>query len=202
MVLYSDAAQKAGNQVFEADTDKELAGASAWNKASPISARAMLLQAVSAIGEIDRGILLFDTESFNATYGSFTVENISRGLDDMIAGFQYMTEEFINRYAEKAENGGCWLTFVLCTSSKKTGVLTAAAEAAFQAFAEKTAESYAGGNLKITLVRCDSTNKAETAGWLVSYFDNPSAEKAAAQAKTATHWVKTGGKPPLGFLGR
>lgn len=201
MACFADAAERAGNKVFTADTENAQAGAVAWNKASPISARTVLLQAVAANGEVGRAVLLFDTDAFDAAYGDFTVENISRGMDDMIAGFQYMTEEFVARYAQNGGEG-CWLTYVLCSSTEKTGALTAAAEAAFQAFAEKSAEAYACGSLKFTLVRCDSTNKTETASWLNEYWDLPAAEKAAAQAKTAGHWVKTGGKPPLGILGR
>lgn len=202
MACFVDAAKQAGNKVFTADTENEQAVAVIWNKASPISARTLLLQAVTAYGEIDRAVLFFDAADFNAKYDKLTVENISRGMDDMIAGFQYMTTEFAGRYAQKADKEGCWLTFVLCSSTGETGILTAAAEAAFQAFAEKTAETYADGSFKITLVRCDSATKKETASWLTSYWDLPAAEKAASQAKTACHWVKTGGKPPLGILGR
>lgn len=201
MTCFAEAAKQAGNEVFTADTEKEQAGAVAWNKASPISARTVLLQAVAANGEIDRAVLLFDADAFDSRYEKLTVENISRGIDDMISGFQYMTEELLNRYAKDGQDG-CWLTFVDCASTEKTGILTAAAEAAFQAFAEKTAESYAGASCKVTLVRCDKTTKNETAGWLNAYWGLSGAEKAASQVKTATHWVKTGGKPPLGILGR
>lgn len=201
MACFADAAKQVGNKVFIADTEKEQAGAVAWNKASPISARTVLLQAVAADGEIDRAVLVFDADAFDALYDKFNVENISRGMDDMISGFQYMTEELVNRY-EKADQAGCWLTFVLCSSTEKTGILTAAAEAAFEAFAEKVAEDYAGGQFKVTLIRCDKATKTETASWLNSYWDLAGAEKAASQAKTAVHWVKTGGKPPLGLLGR
>lgn len=200
MACFVDAAKHAGNAVFTASTEKD-AGAAVWNKASPISARTVLLQAIAANGEVDRAILLFDADAFDAAYGEFTVENISRGMDDMIAGFQYMTEELVARYAQNGGEG-CWLTYVLCSSTEKTGALTAAAEAAFQAFAEKTAEAYAGGALKFSLIRCDSATKTETASWLNSYWELSGAEKAASQAKTAGHWVKTGGKPPLGILGR
>lgn len=201
MACFADAAKQAGNQVFVADTEKEQAGAVAWNKASPISARTVLLQAVAASGEINRAVLVFDADAFDSLYGKFTMENISRGMDDMISGFQYMTEEFVNRYAQNGSEG-CWLTYVLCSSTEKTGVLTAAAEAAFQAFAEKTAEEFAGGSLKFTLIRCDKSTKTETASWLNSYWELSGAEKAASQSRTACHWVKTGGKPPLGILGR
>lgn len=200
MTCFTDAAKQAGNKVFTADTENAQAGAVAWNKASPISARTVLLQAIAGNGEIGRAVLLFDAETFEKKYGAFSVENISRGMDDMIAGFQYMTEELLNRYAQNADES-CWLTYVLCSSTDKTGALTAAAEAAFQAFAEKTAEAFAGSNLKFTLVRCDAATKAETANWLNSYWELSGAEKAASQAKTASHWVKTGGKPPLGILG-
>ncbi len=201
MACFVEAAKQAGNQVFTADTEKEQAGAVAWNKASPISARTLLLQAVAAYGEIDRAVLVFDADAFDAGYGKFTVENISRGIDDMISGFQYMTEEFVNRYEKDAQTG-CWLMYVLCSSTEKTGILTAAAEAAFEAFAERVAETYAGTGLKITLIRCDKATKNETAGWLNTYCELSGAEKAASQAKTASHWVKTGGKPPIGILGR
>lgn len=201
MACFTDAAKQAGNKVFMADTENAQSGAVVWNKASPISARTILLQAVAAGGEIGRAVLLFDADAFDRLYGELTVENISRGMDDMIAGYQYLTEEFVARYAQ-ADGEGCWLTYVLCSSTEKTGALTAAAEAAFQAFAEKTAEAFAGANLKFTLVRCDSASKTETASWLNSYWELSGAEKAASQAKTASHWVKTGGKPPLGILGR
>lgn len=201
MACFADEAKRAGHKVFIADTEKESAGAVAWNKASPISARTLLLQAVAADGEVDRAVFLFDAAAFDADYDKLTVENISRGMDDMIAGFQYMTAEFVNRYAQKADHGS-WITFVLCGANSETGVLTAAAEAAFTAFAEKAAVAFACSNLKITLVRCDASNKADTAAWLTTYWENPGAEKAASQAKTASHWVKTGGKPPLGILGR
>lgn len=201
MAGFAEAAKQAGNTLFMADSGKEQTGAVVWNKASPISARTMILQAVAAGGEIDRAILVFDADAYEAVYRDFSVENISRGMDDMIAGYQYMAEEFVNRYAQNAGNS-CWLTYVLCSSTEKTSALTAAAEAAFQAFAEKTAEAYAGSNLKFTLVRCDSATKAETPSWLNAYWALSGAEKAASQAKTAGHWVKTGGKPPLGILGR
>ncbi|MBQ0166675.1 MAG: hypothetical protein KBT02_06195 [Treponema sp.] len=201
MACFADAAKQAGNQVYTANTEKEQTGAAAWNKASPISARTALLQAVASFGEVDRAVLYFDAAAFDGVYDKFTVENISRGLDDMIAGFQYMTEEFVNRYAQKADQPGSWLTFIDCSSTSETGVLTTAAEAAFKAFAEKAAEKFAGSNLKITLVRCDDATITETADWLISYWELPSAEKAASQTKTATHWVKSGGKPPLGLLG-
>lgn len=201
MACFADAAKQAGSNVFIADTDKEQAAAVAWNKASPISARTMLLQAVAAGSEIDRAVLVFDTDAFDSLYDKLSVENISRGMDDMISGYQYMTEELMNRYYMKADQAGTWLFFVLCVPSEKTGILTAAAEAAFEAFAERTAETCACSSLKVTLVRCEKAAKNETAEWLTSYWELPGAEKAASQTKTATHWIKTGGKPPLGILG-
>jgi hypothetical protein len=185
-----------------------------WNKSSPISTRSVVIHAENLFTKIDEAVLFFDAGWYAARYPVFSTKDSSRALDDMIAGYMLITLELLSRFSK---NGSGRLIFlfkegVTLNEAHKavslpgeqkvvpTGILPSAAQAAFRAFAENIASSYAEeASVQVILAH---TGAAQTDGaiaeWLFPYLDS---EQFNAQKKSARNiqWVKYGAKPSAGF---
>jgi len=201
--LFIDSAISTGNQVITtggAEKKSNDARTITWTRSSPISARTVLLQAQNTFGIPGQTILYFDAAEYAAAFSAYSLETITRGTDEMILGFQYLVYEAISRI--EAAHDATLVFYLQSDPEREYGMLTSAAEAAFTALAEKTAELYAGKNFGVLLVRGEEPVSSEAAGWLFQYLQNPTNQKNSKNPKHASHWVKPLAKSGIGFLGR
>ncbi|HZK20246.1 MAG TPA: hypothetical protein VFC68_05935 [Treponemataceae bacterium] len=179
-----------------------------WHKTSPVSARSLLLEAENKFESIDCGFIVFDSEVFFSKFNVFTLENISRGNDEMLVSMQYLTYEFIKRF-ELAKKG--MLCFVLnpvmsiaeitrnvrsAQNAAPLTALTAAAEAAFRAFAENIAAVSVGKAYKTLLVERGIEDREIFSKWLIAYADQYYTVKKKISAKDSIKWLRSGAKSP------
>lgn len=188
-----------------------------WNRSSPISARSVIVETENAYGSIDTTILYFDATVFSSRLTSCEVEDISRALDTLVAGFQYLAVETFARYAQKKSDGR--LVFLLKsqqtllesmkassqrTTSHPAGPIVASAQAAFSAFAENFAAlaqeaEYGSVVLATGNVTNDMPSRdAEIATWLLGHLKSLD-EKSNQRNKQSPVWAKMGTKSQ-GFL--
>ncbi len=183
----------------------------AWNRASPISARTLVLETETNFGKIDTAFLIFDTPLYVNDFEKTGLEVVSRALDTLFAGYMYLTLELLERFSKKGEGNIC---FILKThpslvdavkQQKRTeappaGPIVDAAVAAFKAFAENTATKYAAAPIGIQLVECPGTTDDANSlcPWLFPYVESSSA-KPIVEAKTAAKWVQIGAKASAGW---
>lgn len=194
-----------------------------WNASSPVSSRTLILDAERIYSGVDEAVLYFDEDFFASQSQMLEVSEISRGLDELVAGYQYLTLELLSRFEKKhsAENPAL-LVFLLkegpCASdavhspSIKNGItaiaspVVASAAAAFAAFAENIAALYGDMSfVNIVLVRGD--NSMETAKsdenlgkWLSEYMSGIEEAKKVLNAKKSVSWIKAGSKVQGGFF--
>lgn len=190
-----------------------------WNRSSPISARALILQTENMFSQMNEAVLYFDEEHFASSEKQIDSEQISRTLDDMVSGFQYLAMEVLARF-EKKNNSGApgTLAFLLkeCPCSLdviknpmlKNGItsiaspLVAAAAASFVSFAENIAAIYGDAPyVNIILVRGDKSMETvstdESLGkWLGNYMEAAESLSSKLTAKKSVQWIKPGAKPP------
>lgn len=189
-----------------------------WNRASPVSCRAVLLNAENIFTPVQDAVLYFDEDFYASRASQLDIEECSQNCDDMILSYQYMTLELLSRFQQKKDQSAPNnLVFLLKDSPSLVDALknpslhngiyaiasptVAAATNAFEAFAENVAVLYGDlQSVNIFLVRCDRSSGAggishsdiSLAKWLVSYLDAFNGQKAK---KSAT-WIKPGAKPP------
>lgn len=203
--IFIDAAVGAGNQIMTTGSaDKKTSDAKTvtWTRSSPISARTVLLQAQNTFDVPGQTVLFFDAADYAATFSAFSLETITRGTDEMILGYHYLVNEAINRM--QAGNDALLVFYLQSDSEREYGMMTAVAEAAFTALAEKTAELFAGKNFGVVLVKAEQAVSGETAQWLFQYLRSDAVQKNARNPKHAVHWVKPLSKTPgvLSLLNR
>ena len=198
----AEAAERTDYKVLSADSSHSKGSAFSWNPASPISARSLILQAENTFESIGTVILPFDADSYEDFYSKLSVETISKGTDNMILGYFYIVSEIMARFEKYGE--GNLVFFYNDDPNKEKGILASSGAAAFCALAKKTAQLYAGKPTGIILVKSESNAFQEAADWLFQYITPPGAQKAALNAKYASHWLKPGSKPPvmIPFLSR
>jgi hypothetical protein len=192
----------AGQDTADADNFDAQVYAAAWNKSSPISARAIVVGFENKFSKIDEALLVFDTAAQNAGVQgtgapttTLSAKNCSRALDGL-AGYMYMAAELLARFSKK---GGGDLVFLFQEGGndaleEKTGILPRTAAAAFRAFAENVARAYAQEPfVRVFLLETPhEQHDAQIARWVFSYLD----EAAVAKQK----WVRYGAKRTLDFL--
>jgi len=195
--MFIDSAVASGNQIMTTGAaEKKTSDAKmvSWTRSSPISARTVLLQAQNAMGIPGQVILYFDAAEYAAAFSAYSLETITRGTDEMILGYQYLVNEAVNRIQSGHDAN---LVFYLQNESdREYGIMTAVAEAAFAALAEKTAELYAGKNFGVVLVKADQPVNTESTQWLFQYLQNDAVQKNARNPKHAAHWIKPLSKVP------
>lgn len=190
-----------------------------WNKASPISARSMILETENVFGTVDVVVLYFDASAIASQFASCTIENISSALDSLVVGYQYLAVETMARFEQKKFNGK--LVFLLKTypsifetirSSQQRssttiplGPVVAAAQVAFGAFAENFATvSLERPYGTIILGTMNAQNEvglrdSSLANWLGNYIS--SLESKEKNTKQIPAWIKVGVKNTGFFSG-
>ena len=197
-----------------------------WNRSSVLSAKSVVLNSLNIGGNIDEAVLLFDEEWYASGYvNADGVADSIRIVEELITGYQYLTDELINRFHKKVykaeDKKTSKLVFIykpnhtLCdavtnASLKLTGAslsspYIASAGAAFKAFAENTAASLCESEDVIpVLVNCDPSNEMSRrdntlSTWLCDYLDAIDSLKRSLTSRQKTSWVKAGAKSPGGF---
>ncbi len=203
--FFIDSAVAAGNQIMTtaaADKKSNDVKTVSWTRSSPISARTVLLQAQNTFGIPAQTILFFDAADYASAFSSYTLETITRGTDEMILGYQYLVNEAISRI--QAGHDANLVFYLQSDAEREHGMMTAVAEAAFTALAEKTAELYAGKNFGVVLVKAEQPLNGDAAQWLFQYLQNDAVQKNARNPKHASHWIKPLSKVPgvLSLLNR
>lgn len=189
-----------------------------WNKSSPLSARSLVLQTATIFGRMDEAVLYFDEEWFAAKAEKMDSEEIVRGCDDMIAGYQYLTLEVLNAFQRRETSEGKGrLVFLLKETPNRIDVLknpavkdglspiasplVASGAAAFASFAENIAAICVESIfVDVLLVRGESSTEGfrrddETGRWLSSYLDSFISPELAGRKDVM--WIRPGEKPKI-----
>ncbi|MBP5588269.1 MAG: hypothetical protein J6X37_06030 [Treponema sp.] len=234
---FADGALMTGRNVVATVSDKANAKQAAdgetvtvlWNKTSPVSARALVLECENYFKHLDEAVLYFDEAYFAQKFEGITLENCTQVIDEAVVGFEYLTQEILSRfekrfafeYVQDEKIKPAKLVFVLKGSPDEADVLknsavrnsaaniagpfVAAAAAAFEAFAENIAAVYGGRDyVSVVLVRGDASvelckSDRNFTSWLCSYMDEVDNLKHKLNAKQCASWVKAGTKSPGGF---
>lgn len=202
-----------------ANFESENIFAAPWNRASAVSARSLIIKSETRLQKTDEILIYFDAPPFAEKFISDRTEDVSRGIDCMISGFQYLTAELIRRIEEKKER--ITISFMLRTCPTKhdlihsgaakgvnvppAGIIVSGAQAAFAASAENAAAVLSEKDyVSVFLVQNTPSNEfykneKETAKWLVGYFDGIEGLKSRQNPRTCTTWIKVGAKLSGGF---
>lgn len=187
-----------------------------WNKSSPLSARSLVLQTATIFGRMDESVLYFDEEWFASKAEKMDSEEIVRGCDEMIAGYQYLALEVLNAFQRRETSEGKGrLVFllketpdridVLKNPSVKDGLspiaspLVAAGAAAFASFAENMAAVCSDSIfVDVIIARGDSSMEGfrrddETGRWVASFLDSYVSPDSSERNGVA--WVSPVEKP-------
>lgn len=190
-----------------------------WNKSSPLSARSLVLQTSSIFGRMDEAVLYFDEEWYASKAEKMDSEEIVRGCDEMIAGYQYLALEVLNSFKRRdTEDGPGTLVFllkdtpnqldVLYNPAQKNGLspiaspVVASGAASFAAFAENLAAVCQDSIfVNVVLIRGDSNMEGfrrddETGRWLCSYLDSEEGSPKAPENRTKVKWIRPGATRP------
>lgn len=194
-----------------------------WNRASALSARALLLSCLNISQHLDEAVLLFDEPYLAAEYNHTDLAENARVIDELVLGYQYLAQEVIARFEQKKtrgeESASGKIVFMHKTNpshAEATGnpalragtissPLVSAAAAAFKAFAENTAALHAENTaIYPVLVTCDpsievSHKDSTLSAWLCDYLDSVDELKKRPASKQLVSWVKAGTKKAGGF---
>ena len=205
---------KNGDKVMVAGTgfsEQSSVSYAEWNRNSAISARSLVLETETILGQTDIAFILFDTEQYLGKFAKLSMEEISRGIDYLIAGYIQLTMELINRFTKIGKGNICFLVkkhpslVDVHKNPKKIDMapanpLLSAAESAFFSFAENIAVKYAQSKIGIQLV--DYTNldneQENLYPWLVEYLET-AFKKPDTNVKNAAKWVVPGAKFSAGW---
>ena len=197
-----------------------------WNRASALSARTVVLSCINAAQHLDEVAFVFDEAQYAAKFSKTSSSEIEQALDEMILGYQFLTQELVVRFSQRKDLSPelhfAKIAFLYkpnvslaeSVGASNKGMMgapsypaTAAAGAAFKAFAENTAALLADNDQIVpVLVHCDPNNDlshrdSALASWLCTYFDALDEAKKRPAPKQLVNWVKAGAKKPGGMLG-
>ena len=150
----------------------------AWNPASPISARTMVLAADNRLGQINDAILICMPPAVYKTTEDLLPEEIDILLNDHIKGWFYLIRE-LTQYFRRA--GGGALSLVApepSTGSSKnaqTDILGPSAAASFHAFTQGIITSSANANFRVMgFSGYEAGAENDFASWLAKIIDEGS----------------------------
>lgn len=166
-----------------------------WNGASSLSSKNFLIRSESALGNIDRAVLYFDTVYFSSYYAHVEKNRIQTIADELIMGFQKMTDILLERFKEKKQGG---FVFLLKEATPPFKAMKGqeemfcpylyAAQEAFVAFSEMIAYQYAHKlSNSIVLARTKLKDDAEIAALLCNRLNSEKFVKKLP--KDALRWV-------------
>ncbi len=186
-----------------------------WNRSSPISARSVIISCMNQTNSFDEAVLVFDEGMFASQFEEVSASDITRVLEELVAGYQYLSSEVIAKFKhnnigrEQVHVGKLAFVWISARSRSTVNVhlspLVSAASAAFRAFAEATAASLCNvEEILPVLVNVDSDNDASrrdstVMSWLCEYMDSLDQLKKRPSQKYFETWIKPGTKGTGGF---
>lgn len=186
-----------------------------WNRSSALSARSVVLSCMNQTGNFDEAALIFDEGLYASKFEDVNAADITRVLEELIAGYQYLSSEIIAKFKhnnigrDEIKLGKIAFIWISAQSRSTVNVtlspIVAAASAAFKAFAESTSKSLTEvEEILPVLVNVESAGdvarKDNTlVSWLCEYMDAMDEMKKRPAAKFFESWVKPGAKNPGGF---
>ena len=221
---FAETLADSGRSVFstaksEADASKfesEKIFATTWNKSSAVSAHSVIIRAETKLEALDEVIFYFDASNFCTQFELDRTEDLSNGIDTMISGFLFSTNELLKRIDQCKEKISVlflakeYPSKYEMISSKTAGIVPAstivsAAQAAFCALAESFAANVGERDyLSVVLAKCTFTNELyknedAIADWVVSALNTVKTLKNPQTVKQACTWNKVGAKLSTGF---
>ena len=184
----------------------------AWNKISPVSAHSLVLQCETDFDRLDEAVLYYDETANAIAYPSYTEQSCSQILNDLVAGYQYLTFELLSRFEVKKQTKKPSTLVFICKSDSKNAAYAhinpcvRAATSAFTAFAQSVAAQYSERqSVNIVLVHADIANEmahTDTAltSWLCNYMDIIAGLKTKLSTRQSCVWVKPGARNPGGWF--
>ena len=187
-----------------------------WNKASSISAKTLLIQAEAKLVQLERVLIVFDSQAYAKKYESEKIEDCTQAVENMISGYIYFCQTLLTRLSQK--NKKVSVGFYLKSVPSKSEILSAKtitqtpctnnvaiAQGAFKVMAENFCVSLCELS-DVSVFLCYSepgnelySNDRDTGSWLLSYFEALEKLKHKPSSKQALSWIKTGGKMPGTF---
>ena len=181
----------------------------AWHKTSPVSTRAMLLESENKFEGLDCAFIVFDAQVFSSKYNALSLENISRGNDEMLVSMEYLTYEILKRFEINKKGLLCFVLNPVSALSDITrnprlmhdsvplAPLAAAAQSGFRSFAENIAATSTISKLyKVLLVEQGLESREDLANWLLPFASEYFDSKKNYNAKESVKWMHIGAKLP------
>ena len=142
-----------------------------WNRGSNAGARTVLVEAERLFHKIDETLLVFDADYYSQVFRDLTSTGCAKIIDNLIAGFIYLTWELTKRYA--VQNAGT-LVFILKAKKNSYGnIPLSAAQGAFEKLAEETGEISREENWKVHLFRIQDEFSENGCNKLFQFLDAP-----------------------------
>lgn len=142
-----------------------------WNRGSNAGARTVLVEAERLFHKIDETLLVFDADYYSQVFRDLTSTGCAKIIDNLIAGFIYLTWELTKRYA--VQNAGT-LVFILKAKKNSYGnIPLSAALGAFEKLAEETGEISREENWKVHLFRIQDELSESGCNKLFQFLDTP-----------------------------
>ncbi len=182
-----------------------------WNRTSAISARSLILETETKLGQTDIAFVIFDTTQYLNDFSKMSMDEISKAIDSLFVGYIQLTMELLSRFT-KINNGNiCFLlkkhpSLIEAQKNPKkidshpANPLLSAAESSFISFTENTAIKYAQSKIGIQLIDYTNTinEKEDLFPWLIEYLGNAFSKKEAT-IKNAGRWISPGTKFSTGW---
>lgn len=142
-----------------------------WNRGSNAGARTVLVEAERLFHKIDETLLVFDADYYSQVFRDLTSTGCAKIIDNLIAGFIYLTWELTKRYA--VQNAGT-LVFILKAKKNSYGnIPLSAALGAFEKLAEETGEISREENWNVHLFRIQDEFSENGCNKLFQFLDTP-----------------------------
>lgn len=142
-----------------------------WNRGSNAGARTVLVEAERLFHKIDETLLVFDADYYSQVFRDLTSTGCAKIIDNLIAGFIYLTWELTKRYA--VQNAGT-LVFILKAKKNSYGnIPLSAALGAFEKLAEETGEISREENWNVHLFRTQDEFSENGCNKLFQFLDTP-----------------------------
>lgn len=176
-----------------------------WNRASPLSARTLMLEASNILSVPDDAAIFFDTGALLAALPAGS-DNPAAVIEGWITGYVYLVRELVRTFSSRgrgriffAVSGGSARAEAHGEFPPGSPALAATlAESAFVRLAEETAaflSATTGAGAAAVLVRIGDEPVSEAATWLASRI----VESSGSQRGNG-RWIKSGSRSLLGIL--
>lgn len=184
-----------------------------WNRASPISARSLLIKAQTVLGSVDNILMTFDAKKADEDFSDFSIDEATKACDALILSYQYLTLEAVSRASSHGKkvrlifNLRAWPSLFEVSRAPQykkapvtpVSIFTSVAQKAFESFAENCC-AFMENNKCVDVILLDSSatgSEAPTseafAAWLNQYL--VTLDQAPDSKTKLPNWQKALSKP-------